>query len=136
MLNRTAVIQLKSNSEKFTKKLNYRDISYIRSLSMTWSPISQIMNLCRYEPNMPSTSETSAVQKQSFFEELSFLLAPFKNWHIRPVPDPALMLVLYKDRTRRKKRKVSKKGKPENLYFNRKQHKDPLPDEEDPDDDD
>lgn len=88
---------------------------------MTCTPLSQMMNLCQYEPRQASTNETMAEKSQKFAEESTFFLALFKNRTIKPMPDVGLMMVLQKDKTRRKKRKVNKKEKPEKLYFSRKQ---------------
>ena len=94
---------------------------------MVCTSFSQMMNLCRYEPTAARSSETVAEKSQKFAEESTFFLSLFKNRTVKPMPDVGLMLVLQKDKTRKKKRKVNKKEKPENLYFTRKQREeDPM----------
>ncbi len=94
--------------------------------------LGQIMSFCRLEPSEVTTPETAAEKNQKFAEEATFFISLFQKVRtIRRMPDPELMLVLEKDQTRRKKRKVSKKEKPEKLYFNRKQPDEDLPDNSD-----
>ena len=89
--------------------------------------VSQMVNICRYEPTAARTSETTAEKTQKFAEESTFFLSLFKNRTVKPMPDAGLMMVLQKAKTRQKKRKVNKKGKPDNLYFTRKQRQeDPM----------
>lgn len=65
----------------------------------------------------PVQPETFSAQNQKFAEESSFFAALFKHLTTRPVPDPALIIVLNKQWLERKKRKVAKKGKSEQLWL-------------------
>lgn len=78
---------------------------------MVSSSLSQMMNLCQYESHAASTNESMAEKSRMFAEESTFFLSLFKNRPIKPIPDPGLMIVLQRDKRRRKKRKISKKRK-------------------------
>lgn len=73
----------------------------------------------------PVKAESVVEKNQNFAEEASFFAALFKQHPVRPVPDPALILVLNKQWLERKKRKVTKKGKPEQLWLSKKTGDDP-----------
>ncbi|MCW7554716.1 hypothetical protein NX722_19265 [Endozoicomonas gorgoniicola] len=61
--------------------------------------------------------ETASAKAQKSFEEASFFAAHFKDFTVRPMPDPALMQVLRRGQWRRKLRKVSKKEQPERTHM-------------------
>ncbi len=73
----------------------------------------------------PVRAESVAAKNQNFAEEASFFAALFKHLSVRPVPDPALIMVLNKQWLERKKRKVTKKGKSEQLWLSKKADDDP-----------
>ena len=99
---------------------------------MLCSTLNQAMNLCRHESHTASAGETVAEKSQEFAEESTFFLSLFKNRTVKPMPDEGLMLILQKDKTRRKERKISKKENPEKLYFTSKQPQDKSMEEDEP----
>lgn len=73
----------------------------------------------------PVKAESIAAKNQNFAEEASFFAALFKHLTVRPVPDPALVMVLDKQWRERKKRQVSKKGKSEQLWLGKRSEDEP-----------
>ncbi|WP_206680805.1 hypothetical protein [Endozoicomonas acroporae] len=90
---------------------------------MSSCPISNFIgNRCMPDP---VRVESVGEKNQKFAEEVSFFTALFKNLTVRPVPDPGLMMVLNKQWLERKKRKVSKKGKSEQLWLGKRADDEP-----------
>ena len=95
-------------------------------ITMSSCPLSNyIGNRCMPDPVQ---AESLAAKNQKFAEEASFFAAVFKHLSVRPVPDPALILVLNKQWLERKKRKVTKKTKSEQLWLGKKPEDDPSDD--------
>lgn len=91
---------------------------------MSSCPLSNFIgNRCMSDP---AYSESLAAKNQNFAEEASFFAAVFKHHSVKPVPDPALILLLNKQWLERKERKVTEKSKAEQLWFGKK------PEDEDP----
>lgn len=85
---------------------------------MTPNPVSNLVSFCRQEFHQAAQSCKTAAEKTiNFAEEMTFF---FKNRNVKPMPDTGLMLVLQKDKTRRKKRKVAKMEGPQNLWMTKK----------------
>ena len=55
----------------------------------------------------------------NFNEEASFFYGLFRQYTVRPVPDPGLMLVLNKSKLKQKKRRVSKKDGVDTLWLSK-----------------
>ena len=90
---------------------------------MSLCPLSNFIgNRCMLNPVQ---LESFSAQSQKFAEESSFFAALFKHLTARPVPDPALIMVLNKQWLERKKRKVTKKGKSEQLWLGKEPEDDP-----------
>ncbi|WP_257282387.1 MULTISPECIES: hypothetical protein [unclassified Endozoicomonas] len=84
---------------------------------MEIAPVQYIMStLTQDYENSPET-DTLADRIQKFAEEASFF---FKERPLRPMPDQPLLLILYKSKLRRKKRKVSKKDKLNKFYMRKR----------------
>lgn len=97
---------------------------------MNSCPLSNFIgNRCMPDPVQP---ESIAEKNQMFAEEASFFAAAFRNIPVRPMPDPGLMLILNKQWLERKKRTVTKKGKPEQLWLGKRPDRENT---EDPDQD-
>lgn len=88
---------------------------------MEIAPVQYIMNVLNqgYEKGPETETETLAAKIQKFAEEASFF---FKGRPLKPMPDQPLMLILYKSKLRRKKRKISKKGKLDKLFMRKRKH--------------
>ena len=90
---------------------------------MSFCPISNFIgNRCMPDP---VRAESIAVKNQNFAEEASFFAALFKHLTVRPVPDPGLIMVLNKQWLERKKRKVAKKGKSDQLWLGKRSKDEP-----------
>ncbi|USE38403.1 hypothetical protein [Endozoicomonas sp. SCSIO W0465] len=90
---------------------------------MSSCPISNFIgNRCMPDP---VRAESEIAKNYNFAEEASFFAALFKHLPVRPVPDPALIMVLNKQWLERKKRKVTKKGKSEPLWLGKKADDEP-----------
>ncbi|WP_062264955.1 hypothetical protein [Endozoicomonas arenosclerae] len=99
---------------------------------MELAPVQNIMSLMTQGSEKTPEPDTLAARSQKFAEEASFFFTFFKNRPLRPMPDQPLMLMLYKSKLRRKKRKVSKKDKLDNLYMRKRRNEEQenQPDEE------
>lgn len=97
---------------------------------MTFNPVSNFANICRSEfQQMNRTCKTTTEKVIEFAEEITFF---FKNRNVKPMPDPRLLLVLQKDQTRRKKRKVSKlDGSERSWMFKKDSEYNDMTDEDD-----
>ena len=86
---------------------------------MTCPTSKFIGNLC-----MPDSVETASVSKQilNFSEEASFFIAMYQQHPVKPVPDPALLMVLNKLWLEKKKRRVSMKDGVDKLWLSNKPH--------------
>ncbi len=92
-------------------------------ITMSSCPLSNFIgNRCMPDPVQP---ESFAAKNQKFAEEASFFASIFNHHPVRPVPDPALILVLNKLWLEKKKRKVTKKGKSEQLWLRKKPEDEP-----------
>lgn len=84
---------------------------------MTTCPMSNFIgNLCMPDP----IKEISHLnQIRNFSEEASFYIAMYRQHPVKPVPDPALLLVLNKLWLKQKKRRVSKKERIDKLWLSK-----------------
>ena len=87
---------------------------------MEVAPAQCIISLMTQGSEKSPETDTLAAKNQKFAEEASFFFTFFKNRPLRPMPDQPLMLMLYKSKLRRKKRKVSKKDQLDNLYMRKR----------------
>ena len=73
---------------------------------------------------MPDPVEPASLNRQiaNFSEEASFFIAMYRHHPVKPVPDPALMLVLNKQWLEKKKRRVCKKEGVVKLWLSKKPH--------------
>ena len=73
---------------------------------------------------MPDPAEPTSLSKQAhdFIEEASFFAAMYRQHPVKPVPDPALLLVLDKQWLEKKNRTVSKKDCADKLWLSKKPH--------------
>lgn len=85
---------------------------------MSSCPFSNLIgNRCM--PDTPRV-ESLANKHHNFYEEASFFAALFKQFNVRPVPDPGMMQLLQKEWVKRKQRKVTKKEKSEKTGLGKK----------------
>lgn len=90
---------------------------------MDCGPVQTMMHTissCGTDKTQSSTQASPADQARNFFEEASFFASHFKNFTVRPMPDPSLMLLLQQGKWRQKQRKVNKKEKPLNLFMRKR----------------
>ena len=86
---------------------------------MTLNPVSNLMTFCKHEfHNVAQSCKTASEKAMNFAEEMTFF---FKNRNVKPMPDTGLMLVLQKDKTRRKKRRVAKMDGSQGVWMMKKQ---------------
>lgn len=73
---------------------------------------------------MPDPVEPASLSRQiaNFSEEASFFIAMYRHHSVKPVPDPALILVLNKQWLEKKKRRVCKKEGVVKLWLSKKPH--------------
>ncbi len=87
---------------------------------MDFKPINNLFNLCRQEAQSHPARETTAEKIQKFAEESTFFFSAtffFKNRSVRIMHGTSLMSVLEKDKTRKKKRTVTRKKASQEPYL-------------------
>ncbi len=85
---------------------------------MSSCPFSNLIgNRCM--PEAPQV-ESLANKHHNFSEEASFFAALFKQFNVRPVPDPGMMQLLQKEWVKRQQRTVTKKEKSDKLWLGKK----------------
>ena len=84
---------------------------------MDIGPVKSFMQIFTQGPDKPGEKETALSKAAKFAEESTFFFTFFKNRSVKQLPDQPTLMQIYKSKLKRKKRKVTKKSKLDNLYM-------------------
>ncbi|MRI32081.1 hypothetical protein EOPP23_03580 [Endozoicomonas sp. OPT23] len=103
---------------------------------MDVGPVKSFMQLFTQGTDKPTEKETILSKTMKFAEESTFFFGFFKNRSVKHLPDQTLLMQLYKSKLKNKKRKVTKKSEPSNLYMRnrRKQNEEDQEHKDQPED--
>ncbi len=87
---------------------------------MEVGPAKSFMQLFTQGADKPGEKETILSQTMKFAEESTFFFGFFKNRSVKHLPDQPLLMQLYKEKLKLKKRRVTKKSGPGSLYMQKR----------------